>query len=190
MTGGIDVASANPLAHLKLRRGRCVSAGGHTVCDEQRHLICGKRRAGLLRTARRLSALDLRAGHQPALDEQFRHANQKLFIVGNAEILGWRNELFHVPRRVDVPLPPGSHCPVQRKHPRLPARMEDRFVFLLLDGTHAVHAAHVMDAVHDFAPAGRTGTLATPTIESRVTRPASCSSLSVSVPAGRSGTTR
>src|SRR5256885_16957740 len=67
--------------------------------------------------------------------------------------------------------------------------MEHRLVLLDQDATHAVHAAHVVDAVHRSAPFGG-GTFATPTIASRVTSAASCSSGQPSVPAGRSGKTR
>src|SRR5438132_1630733 len=67
--------------------------------------------------------------------------------------------------------------------------MKHRFVSLDHHGTHAVHAAHVVDAVHGDAAFGD-GTFATPTIASRVTRAASCSSVQPSVPAGRSGRTR
>src|SRR5712692_1839887 len=148
MTGGIDVAGANALAHPKLRRGWRVSAGGHPLRNQQRHFISGKRRTRLLRAARRLSALDLPARDQAALDEQLRHPNQKPFVVAHAEILRWWNEFLLMTGKVDRPFPPGSHCPVQRKNSPFPACMEDRLVLLLLDWAHAVHAAHVMHSVH------------------------------------------
>src|SRR5512137_627348 len=68
--------------------------------------------------------------------------------------------------------------------------MKHRFVFLVLHRPHAMHAAHVVDAIHAEAPAAGNLTLATPTIASRVTSAASCSSLKCSVPAGRSGKTK
>src|SRR5262249_52603731 len=57
-----------------------------------------------------------------------------------------------------------------------------------LDRTEAVHAAHVVDAVHDFT-ASALRARPVPIIESRVTRPASFSSLQPSVPGGRIGST-
>ena len=70
-----------------------------------------------------------------------------------------------------------------------PLGMEWPLVFAHLDWPHAVHAAHVVDAVHAAAPRGA-DTFATPTIALRVTRAASCSSVIPSVPGGRSGRTR
>ena len=70
-----------------------------------------------------------------------------------------------------------------------PLGMERPLVFAHVDWPHAVHAAHVVDTVHAAAPRGAE-TFATPTIASRVTRAASCSSVIRSVPGGRSGSTR
>src|SRR3989442_10395395 len=62
--------------------------------------------------------------------------------------------------------------------------MEDRFVFLVFNRPHTVHAAHVVNSVHGSL------TLATPIMESRVMTAASCSSFSLSLPAGLSESTR
>src|SRR5207249_2101382 len=62
--------------------------------------------------------------------------------------------------------------------------MEDRLVFLVFNRAHTVHAAHVVNSVHGSL------TLATPIMESRVTSAASCSTFSLSLPAGLSGRTR
>ena len=51
--------------------------------------------------------------------------------------------------------------------------MKHGLVLLVFDGAHAVHAAHVVDAVHAAPPAGDNVTFATPTIASRVTSAAS-----------------
>src|SRR5437868_10137731 len=66
--------------------------------------------------------------------------------------------------------------------------MKHRLVWLHLDLAEAIHAAHVVHAVHDGAP-GVFGK-PVPIMESRVTSSASWSSLQPSVPAGRIGTTR
>src|SRR5262249_6532230 len=101
-----------------------------------------------------------------------------------------RNELDMVATGVDVPLPPGADRPRQRVHAALPARVEYRLVPLDADRSHALHAAHVVRAVH-LAPSARgMVTFPTPLMDSRVTRPASASSLRFSLPVGRSGTMR
>src|SRR5689334_8066680 len=189
MTGGIEVARANALADAEFRLDGHIAAGRHTLRDKQRHLVDGERGTHILRVARRLSALELRARDQAAVHEQLSHADEEFLVVADAEIFGRRNELFHVARRVDVPLAPRADQPVERKDARFPACVEDRLVLLQLDGPHAVHAAHIVDAVHNLPRTWGADTLATPIIESRVTRSASCSSPSVSVPAGRSGMT-
>src|SRR6195256_552079 len=66
--------------------------------------------------------------------------------------------------------------------------MKHRLVRLGLDLAEAVHAAHVVHAIHDGAP-GVFGK-PVPIMESRVTSSASCCSLQPSVPAGRIGSTR
>src|ERR1700761_7086806 len=66
--------------------------------------------------------------------------------------------------------------------------MEHRLIGFRLDLAEAVHAAHVVDAVHDGAP-GVFGK-PVPIMESRVTISASCCSLQPSVPAGRIGSTK
>src|SRR6202044_262308 len=67
-----------------------------------------------------------------------------------------------------------------------PWRVEYRLVRLRLDFAEAVHAAHIVDAIHQpasFACFGRP----VPIMLSRVTNAASLSSLQPSVPAGRIG---
>src|SRR2546427_2112678 len=91
---------------------------------------------------------------------------------------------------VAVPLARATSRGVRRVYPPLPDRMENRLVFFILNRAHALHAAHVVHAVHSFPPGRGAGTLATPTIASRVTSAASWSSVMFSVPEGRSGRTR
>src|ERR1700743_183527 len=66
--------------------------------------------------------------------------------------------------------------------------MKSRLVLFGLDLAETVHAAHVVNAVHDGAP-GVFGK-PVPIMESRVTISASCASLQPSVPLGRIGSTR
>src|SRR5665213_265752 len=93
---------------------------------------------------------------------------------------------------VDVPGAGVAHGALHRQHAALPRRVEHRLVRFNLDLAKAVHAAHVVNAVHHCTLlsswSGLSGT-PVPIIESRVTRSASFSSLQPSVPAGRIGRT-
>src|SRR5580704_8456819 len=90
---------------------------------------------------------------------------------------------------VDVPGPGVAQRPLHGEHAALPFLMERRLVGLDLDLAEAIHAAHVVYAVHDAISAGERAR-PVPIIESRVTRSARRCSLQPSVPAGRIGTTR
>src|SRR5262245_58275799 len=100
-----------------------------------------------------------------------------------------RTRLNLMTARIDIPLTPRADRTIDRIHAAFPRRMKYGFVLLSLNRTHALHSTHVMNAVHGLPPDG-TDTLATPIIESRVTRAASSSSVSFCVSAGRSGSTR
>ena len=82
-----------------------------------------------------------------------------------------------------------AHRERERERAALPLGVEDGLVGLGLDRPEAVHAAHVVDAVHDATASGRAAR-PVPIIESRVTSAARSSSLQPSVPSGRIGTTR
>src|SRR4249919_756087 len=93
-------------------------------------------------------------------------------------------------KRIEVPRPAaGSQHARERIHASLPALVERGLMGLAPDRPHALHAAHVMNAVHAGTSLTPSVTLAVPIIESRVTSAASASSLKRSVPAGRSGST-
>src|ERR1700680_5007629 len=80
------------------------------------------------------------------------------------------------------------HGTAHRQDATFPLGVKHRLVRLGFDLAEAVHAAHVMNAIHDGAP----GVLGKPVpiIESRVTSSASCCSPQPSVPSGRIGSTR
>src|SRR5579872_4780234 len=118
------------------------------------------------------------------LDRELDQPLDPFLVIAHAQILGGLNELALVTGSVYIPFAPSPHGEREREGPRLPARMEHRLVFLIHDAAHAVHAAHIVDAVHGSV------TLATPTMASRVTSAASSSSRNDSLPAGRSGSTR
>ena len=89
---------------------------------------------------------------------------------------------------VDGPLAGVAHGAVDREHAAFPLLVKRRLVRLRLDFAEAVHAAHVMNAVHAGTSFGFFGR-PVPIMQSRVTSSASFSSLQPSVPAGRIGST-
>src|ERR1051326_5381852 len=95
-----------------------------------------------------------------------------------------------MPAIVDMPFTPSAHRAIERVTPAFPWFVEDRFVLLGANRSHALHAPHVVNAIHDFLPGFGSPAFAVPIIESRVTSAASSSSFRLCVPAGRSGTTR
>src|SRR5713226_7125372 len=132
-------------------------------------LKCGV--AGTLRLAEcRLAALDLRRCRNARAQKLTEHARDPSFVVAHAQVVGRRQKLNRMTRRVEIRSAPAcSPHPGQRIDPTLPGGVKDGLVLLVFDGAHAVHPAHVVDAVHAAPPAGGSVTFATPTIESRVT---------------------
>ena len=126
------------------------------------------------------------------LHAQILEAELPFLVVAAAEIDMRRQRLAGEPADVDVPQAEIAHGAVHGENAAFPRRVEHRLVRLGLDLAEAVHAAHVVDAVHGAAPLGASGVRARPVpiMASRVTRVASLSSLQPSVPAGRIGTTR
>src|SRR5687767_11427285 len=114
--------------------------------------------------------------------EQLLQAPQPVLVVARGQVLGGRHLLARVAGLVDVPLAEKAGGQRERERLALPLAVEDGLVALDVHGTEAVHAAEVVGAVHRF-------TSATPIMASRVISAASSSSLSFSVPFGRSGRT-
>jgi hypothetical protein len=112
------------------------------------------------------------------------------FVIADSQIFSGRHELPLVTSNVDVPLTPSTHRTPQREHSPFPGLVKHGLVRFRLDRTHPLHVAHIMHAVHAAIPFCGAVTLATPTMASRVTSAASCSSRNSPVPAGRSGKTR
>src|SRR6516165_1335981 len=122
------------------------------------------------------------------VDQEIFETEQPFLVVGAGEIDMRRQGLAIETGRVDVE---GARSPQRahhRQHAALPFRVEHRLIGLRLDLAKAVHAAHVVHAIHDGAP-GVFGK-PVPIMESRVTRSASRSSPQPSVPSGRMGSTR
>src|SRR5215510_7900903 len=90
---------------------------------------------------------------------------------------------------VDIPGTSVCHGSLHSEHAALPRSVEHRLAFFDFDFAEAVHAAHIVHAVHQRTSLGFLGR-PVPIMESRVTSSASFSSLQPSVPAGRIGSTR
>src|SRR5262249_10455825 len=109
--------------------------------------------------------------------------------IGRSEIdPGWQ-PLLGEAGSVDGPRSGIAQRALHRQHAPLPRGMKDRLVRLGLHLSEPVHAAHVVNAVHQPPSSGRLGS-PVPIIASRVTSCARRSSLQPSVPGGRIGSTR
>src|SRR5262245_25154681 len=106
-------------------------------------------------------------------------------VVSHSQVVDRGHELECVPVGIEVPLAPGAHRTIECVDPSLPRGVEHRFMLFVHNRTHILLAAQIVYAVHWLSPGSGNTTLATPTIASRVTRAASCSSVIDSVPAGR-----
>src|SRR4029077_9046330 len=101
----------------------------------------------------------------PATPTSFLHPPQPFLVIARAQIIFRRHLLDAEARLVDVPLAPGAAGAGEGEDAAFPRLVEDRLVLLALDRAESVHPAHVVDAVHRFAPAG-TLTRATPIMAS------------------------
>jgi hypothetical protein len=59
--------------------------------------------------------------------------------------------------RIDSEVAPAPDLRHHGADMRLPGRMKDRLIHFAHDGTEAVHAAHIVDAVHRSPPSGLPG---------------------------------
>src|SRR5579872_5592052 len=121
---------------------------------------------------------------QAALDQHVPQAERPPLVIRGLQIDFRRKILDRRARLVDVPEPRKAHRAIQREAAAFPFFMERRLVRFRPHRPEAVHAAHVVNAVHG----GGSGS-PVPTMQSRVTSVASFSSLQPSVPGGRMGTT-
>ena len=137
----------------------------------------------------RMTGFDLLGRHETALDQVLLHPQRPAPVVRRREIGLRRQGLLGESQIVDMPGAGIAERPLHGEHAPFPAFVKRRLVGLDLDLAEAVHAAHVVDAVHRAISAGERAR-PVPIIESRVTRSARRSSLQPSVPAGRIGTTR
>src|ERR1051325_10000302 len=122
------------------------------------------------------------------IGELLFHAQFPFFVIGAAEINRRRQLLAGKARLIDHPNARVAQCAIKCLGAGLPVGVKNRLILLGLDFAEAVHAAHVVDAIHHTASLGCRGN-PVPIMLSRVTRLASLSSLQPSVPLGRIGKT-
>src|SRR5579864_4113325 len=100
-----------------------------------------------------------------------------------------RKQFDAVASHIDIPGTGRAHHSAHRQDAALPALVEDRLVGLGVDFAKAIHAPHVVDAIHQATSPGFLGK-PVPIMQSRVTSVASFSSLQPLVWRGRIGKTR
>src|SRR5580698_6182795 len=125
---------------------------------------------------------------QALLDQQVFKPHRPFLVVRAVEIDVRRQALDAVTGLIDGPDARVTEGAIERHRATFPWGVEHRLVLLRLNLTEAVHAAHVVNAVHHAASCACCGK-PVPIMQSRVTSAASLSSLQPSVPAGRIGNT-
>ena len=168
----MDVAGAHALADLKPR-----GSLGRTAEPAARHdpgEIIERERAAFQghAGAQRVPRLHLVGSDQPMVEQHLAQAQEPLLVVACRDINGGRQALAKEPRPVDGEGAGRAHGAVHRHHAAFPRLVEHRFVSLGLDLAVAVHAAHVMNAVHGQVSDARVDR-PVPIMLSRVTMPAS-----------------
>src|SRR5215831_10658422 len=187
MAWRIDVAGAHAVAWLEFRRRRRRPV--ETAAREEfRRVGCRERPLHGPWGMESAAGSKLVIADKAELHAQIFQAQGPFLVVAAGEIDMRRQRLTREPPGVDGPQAEIAHGTIHGENAALPRSMEHRLAGLTLDFAEAVHAAHVMDAVHKAAPGARARPV--PIMQSRVTRLASRSSLQSSAPAGRIGTTR
>src|SRR5580698_8249287 len=125
---------------------------------------------------------------QAFLDQEIFKPHRPFFVVRAVEIDVRRQAFDAVAGLIDSPDPRVTKGAIKRHRAAFPWGMEHWLVLLRLNLAEAVHAAHVVNAVHHAASCAFFGK-PVPIMQSRVTSAASLSSLQPSVPAGRIGST-
>ena len=189
VAGRIDVARDDLIAGLELRRHVVVHAGGPHGAEPARHVVRPEHTQVPGRRRRRAQGPHFLRRDETLLHQQLLEAVEPVLVVRRGQVFGAGHQLARIAAHVDVPLAQEAGGHGERERLALPVVVEHGLVRLGLDRAQAVHAAHVVDAVHRDAFRPGALILPTPIIASRVTSEASSSSLMPSVPAGRSGST-
>src|SRR2546428_4428926 len=147
MTCGIDVARTNPLPDLECWPNRWLVAR----CDAAAQPPSGRcqcERRGRFDGSGSDSRLQLVRRDEAVFHELLLESIQPSLVIAHAQILARMHDFKRVSVGVETPFAPGTHRTVQRIHTAFPARVEDRFILLVLDWPHALLPAHVVHPVH------------------------------------------
>src|SRR5580700_473298 len=182
----MNVFGAYPVSRLKPPRALLLTIEG--AARQPGDKVCRELARQCFARPLRAAGFELRGRHKTALCDVLLHRQGPAPVVRHAEIGQRRQLLLREAGVVNVPSAGVAHGALHRQNAAFPRRMKYRFVLLGLDLTEAVHAAHVVHAVHhetSFAFFGKP----VPIMLSRVISDASLSSLQPSVPEGRIGST-
>src|SRR5436190_14102251 len=187
----MNVSRAHALSRLESWNDSDVAPRRSAAVDHRGDLL-RRDQPGLSRRAGRgAPTLDLRLRDVAGGDHGRQHPGEPSLVVRHPEVLDGRQNLDAMAKRIEVPQTAAcSQHARERIHASFPELVERRLVGLGPNRPHAMHAAHVMNAVHAGACVTSSVIVAVPIIESRVTSAANAASVKRSPPAGRSGNTR
>ena len=145
----IDVLGSDLVAWLE-RRLRIGLALGRPAAMQHLEHVAGRQHA-LARLCRmqRMADDDLVVADEVALFQHGLQRREPDLIIVHRQIFGRVAVLAGEARLVDVPAARHAHRQRQRESAFLPLGMEDGLVWFRHNGPEAVHAAHVLRAVHD-----------------------------------------
>ena len=186
MAGSTRKARPHLLARDEDGLGTAVAAEIHGAARGRRHLLRLHRRAESRPRARGLAARDLGHRGDAGIDQERGIDLRPLVEIGPAQIVERQDELPDMAPPIDGPAGIAGHRLIEAPHARFPIMVEGAFVMVDVEGPETLDAAQIMHPVHYVGP----WQSAVPIMALRVTRPASASSSSVSLPAGRCGSTR
>src|SRR5204863_4276404 len=96
--------------------------------------------------------VELLPADDPLLDQVGLDRRQPALVVARSEVPRRIHSLDPPTELVDIVESMEARDPVHRVDVPLPGRVEDRLVRLALDRPKAVHATHIVHAVHTFPP--------------------------------------
>src|SRR5881409_3073723 len=95
-----------------------------------------------------MTELEFLRCREAAFDEALLQSQKPTFVIRSAEISNWWQLFLREARMVDTPGTGVEHGSLHSEDPPLPRSVKHRLVFFDLDFAEAVHAAHVVHAVH------------------------------------------
>jgi hypothetical protein len=159
---GLPVARDDGVARLEAGRGVGLALLGHALAHHVHHsgeqlgILAVGEGLGRVRLEVLGPRLELLALDHALLHEQRLHRGQPVLVVARVEVALLPHALDGMAELVDVVDALDHADEVHHEHGLFPVRVEGGLVCLALDGTEAVLAAEVVDAVHGWAddPAG------------------------------------